>query len=264
MALTCCRGTLFECSTISFVLVLSIADFAGLGSAACVTQATKFSKNMSESHVQILVALGKAIQRHPRRAATNEDHIAPGNRWCRLCDKGPKWCCACECPECGLPPLKCHCGAIDPYDVYPIRASWDNDWHTTGYHRDFRNGVRALVLKARAAIEETQSSTLAPAEAGTKHRIFLRNEKLEKGACIIVPQQVAERVDDGAGVPPMSMRPPSDGPLDFPRWMLLQKADCGGDVAEDGGSDKWTCLLCGAGVDEMDGEEDGSCRECRR
>ncbi len=161
MALTCCRGTLFECSTISFVLVLSIADFAGLGSAACVTQATKFSKNMSESHVQILVALGKAIQRHPRRAATNEDHIAPGNRWCRLCDKGPKWCCACECPECGLPPLKCHCGAIDPYDVYPIRASWDNDWHTTGYHRDFRNGVRALVLKARAAIGETQSSTLA-------------------------------------------------------------------------------------------------------
>ena len=86
-------------------------------------------------------------------AGIPEDRVPPGNRWCKRCDGGPRWCCLCPCHGCGLRECNCSCGVGD-YELHPFLASWDSPWHTTGYRRDFVQGVRDLTEALRSIVDE--------------------------------------------------------------------------------------------------------------
>ena len=85
-------------------------------------------------------------------AGIPEDRVPPGNRWCKRCDGGPRWCCLCPCHGCGLRECNCSCGVGD-YELHPFLASWDSPWHTTGYRRDFVQGVRDLTEALRSIVD---------------------------------------------------------------------------------------------------------------
>ena len=85
-------------------------------------------------------------------AGIPEDRVPPGNRWCKRCDGGPRCCCLCPCHGCGLRGSNCSCEVGD-YTLHPFLASWDSPWHTTGYRRDFVQGVRDLTEALRSIVD---------------------------------------------------------------------------------------------------------------
>ncbi len=83
-----------------------------------------------------------------------ENDVAPGNRRCAVCGKGPRWCCSCPCSGCGFANGQCKC-EVGQYELHPFMTSWESQWHTVGHRQDFKRGICVLTETVRELLRKT-------------------------------------------------------------------------------------------------------------
>ena len=89
-----------------------------------------------------------------------EEMLPPGNCICRnpICylARLPRWCCRCQCKDCGKLESDCDCIGIDPYDVYPLKVKplGEKDWHCFGHRREFIIILKGLMAEVRETVSQ--------------------------------------------------------------------------------------------------------------